>query len=261
MTNEIVDIILLSYNYKEYTMMAIESLLSNTDYPFRLICVDNASIDGTKEYLLDLKKKHPSIELVLKEEVDGGYSSGVNSGLELSKSKYLCLASNDLIFHKADWLRQMVQTMESDPKIGIVGVKLLYPNGTIQHGGASFDQNNEWFHLGRNAPREERTVIEELPGVTSALCLVRREALPNRKWNDWPQGMWNDVHECCLLRKNGWKIFYNGFVEVYHFESRTQDREYYSKWGAQMNLNHDRFKKEWNEWLKKDKEKNGELYK
>lgn len=80
-----VDIIMLNYNALEMTKMCISSLFKNTDYPFNLILVDNASSElGTKEYLNSLTKEHQNVTVHFNEVPDSGFAAGNNTGLRFS---------------------------------------------------------------------------------------------------------------------------------------------------------------------------------
>ena len=102
--NYICDIVVLTWNNLDITKQFIDSLLASTEVPFRLIIIDNASSDGTREYLLSLKDSEKcSLEVVLNDK-NKGFVAGMNQGLRLSNAEYVFLVNNDLIFSKG-WHR------------------------------------------------------------------------------------------------------------------------------------------------------------
>jgi len=254
---EPIDVIMLSYNNLELTRQAIESLYAHTNYPFRLIVVDNASDDGTQEYLKSLK--YPNLTLVLEQERDSGYCEGMNKGLKEVKSEIYGVVQNDMIFFEDNWLRELVLTINSDPKIGIVSCKLLYPDGTIQFGGGTFDQFGNWYHVGRGKPKLLCSTLREIPATTSALMLVRKQAFSHFDESYIGVASWNDIDMSLRVRQAGWKIVYCPFAEVIHLESKTalaDMREFQKQWTNNSKL----FYSRWLEFLKKDMQEHPELY-
>lgn len=116
------DIVIAVWNLKEYTKNCIESIIKNTEYPYRLIITDNGSEAETKEYLESLKddprlKTHDYT--LIRNEENLGATKALNQGLELSKGKYAMILNNDTIMTKG-WLAEMVNIAELSDDIGIV---------------------------------------------------------------------------------------------------------------------------------------------
>lgn len=117
-------IIIVTHNNLEYTRRCLESISRKTNYdPFELIVVDAHSTDGTLEYLqsetkvrlLALDKNYP-------------YSYSLNRGIQAAKGEYLCFLNNDILAIQPDWLKILIECVESDTEIGIVGPKFCDPN-------------------------------------------------------------------------------------------------------------------------------------
>jgi GT2 family glycosyltransferase len=143
-----VDVFMLTWNLKDYTMGAVDTLLRVTEYPFHLYINDNGSVDGTREYLKKTAKKDKRVTLILHDKLESSLCQALNECLRASRSPYVCVVQNDEIFVSGKWLGELVKTLEKDPKIGMVGAKLLYPNGTIQHAGTSIRQEIKVVPLG-----------------------------------------------------------------------------------------------------------------
>ncbi len=108
-----VNIGMVTYNRLEFTRQAIEALLSNTDFPNVLTVVDNASTDGTREYLRALHARGAIKNLVLLEENVGvAKASNLAWSLEPGADWYLKL-DNDIVIRKKDWLAGMVDVAET----------------------------------------------------------------------------------------------------------------------------------------------------
>ncbi len=120
--NEKVDIILVTYNRKNFLERTIKSIYEYTKYPYRLFVVDNASTDGTDHYL-KTAKLHGFIHdyLLLKE--NGGEASGLSDGFEFAKNsrngvgKYIVATQDDLLPPNLTpcWLERMIHLAEKYP--------------------------------------------------------------------------------------------------------------------------------------------------
>lgn len=114
-TKKICSIIVLSYNQADYTKKCLESIRKYTSYPYEIIVIDNASNEETILYL----EKQKDIILVKNTE-NKGFAGGCNQGVELAKGEYIMLLNNDTIVTK-NWLTNMVELMETDKEIAMVG--------------------------------------------------------------------------------------------------------------------------------------------
>jgi GT2 family glycosyltransferase/2-polyprenyl-3-methyl-5-hydroxy-6-metoxy-1,4-benzoquinol methylase/tetratricopeptide (TPR) repeat protein len=108
-------IILVTFNELPYTKICLDSLRLRTDEPYELIVVDNGSTDGTVDYL----RAQSDIRLIENKE-NRGFPAAVNQGLSVAKGEQLLLLNNDTIL-TTGWLRRMLDVLDSDPQIGLVG--------------------------------------------------------------------------------------------------------------------------------------------
>lgn len=110
-------IIILTYNNLEYTKLCLESIEKYTDKnQYELIIIDNASTDGTKEYL----KTKNNIKVIYNTE-NRGFPIGCNQGIELANKKNdICLLNNDVIV-TPNWLENLQKSLYSKRTIGAVG--------------------------------------------------------------------------------------------------------------------------------------------
>ena len=116
------DIVIAVWNLKKYTKNCVESIIKNTDYPYRLILVDNGSLPETRDYLeslkLDRRLKDHGYTLIRNEE-NLGATKALNQGLQVSKGDYAMILNNDTVVCKG-WLSEMVRVAEFSKEIGIV---------------------------------------------------------------------------------------------------------------------------------------------
>src|SRR5262245_36921432 len=118
MTDKICDIIICVWNNKEVTRECIESIAKNTQYPYRLVLIDNASGEETQTYLESLKKDPRFKVIIIRNEENLGNTKAVNQGLTATDAPYVVNLDNDTYVAEG-WLTEMVKVAESDPQIGM----------------------------------------------------------------------------------------------------------------------------------------------
>ena len=167
--------------------------------------------------------------LVCKEE-NSGFSSTVNHGLRLAlaEGKDALLVNQDVQFVDAGWLEAMVERTDSEGRpAAVVGAKLLYPNGLIQHGGIHHSRLYGWydhrFHFGP-ADLPEANLPAVCP-VTGALQLIRHATLEALGLYDESFIMgYEDVDYCLRVFDAGLECVYEPAAWALHHESALRGR-------------------------------------
>ena len=235
-----VTIIVPAYNQAEMTEKCLYSLAANTgDEPnYRVVVIDNGSTDWTM-YLLHAMEG--DIEVV-SNDTNLGFAEACNQGAEWAQaSDYLLFLNNDTE-PRQHWLEAMVDLADSDPKIGIVGAKLLYPGtGRVQHAGLVM-QGGTPQHIYRGVDQNDPRVLVErdLDMVTGACLLVRTEIFTELGGFDseYINGV-EDVDLCLRARECGWRVVYCPDAVLEHHEGSSEGRfDHVSE-----NLN--RFREKW----------------
>ena len=245
-----IDIIVLNFNNLEFTKMCIASLYKNTTYPFKLIVVDNASTEpGTKEYFRTLEKEHNNVIVHFNEVPDSGFAEGNNIGLQYADSEFICLLNNDIVIPKRKkWLETLLEHFK-DEKVGLVGCKLLYPNDTIQFAGGhlckdAFTTPKCFYHRGRFQDKELYSKVEEVPQLTFAFVISRKEVF-GKLDEEYKIGTFEDNDKCMELLTKGYKIIYDGRIFLYHYETATQFKRNPQEWNNVQVANQMRFRNRW----------------
>lgn len=119
MANDSVDIIIPVLNETALTKNCLDSIAANTDTPYRIIIIDNASADETKKFLECVRDSYKTVTLVRNEE-NLGWVKAINQGIKLSTSPFVCIMNNDTIVHTAGWLSKLVEVAEMAGDIGLV---------------------------------------------------------------------------------------------------------------------------------------------
>lgn len=120
-------IIIPTFNQLDLLKQCLESVERYTDLPYELIVIDNASTDGTARYLQSLRGQ----VRVRSFDENKGFAAAVNLGLMMAKGTTIVLLNNDILV-TANWLRNMLICLESDPNIGMVGPVTNYISGEQQ---------------------------------------------------------------------------------------------------------------------------------
>lgn len=228
-------IIVLTFNGLELNKKCIKSILKNTEGDFEIVIVDNASSDGTVEYLKSLDDSRINIEY---NKNNVGFAKGNNQAAKVAKGDLLVFLNNDTEVTK-NWLGPLQKAIDSKD-VGVAGAKLLYPDGKIQHAGVAFSPDNMPRHVYRRfdsdfpAANKER----ELQSVTGACLAIKKELFSKIGGFDeeYVNGL-EDVDLCFKVKEMGLKVMYCPDSVVIHHESVSKDRfkhyfrnrEYYLK--------------------------------
>jgi GT2 family glycosyltransferase len=213
-----------------------------------IIIVDNASDDGSREFLQALAAQKEIT--YLRNDPPQPFATSCNRGAHLAKGKYLLFLNNDTVALPG-WLEELVRVAESAPDIGAVGAKLLYPDGTIQHAGVAFHFYTRWnnvgpYHIFRKFPAGHPAVIKqrEFNAVTGACLLTPQAVFINLGGFDERYiNCFEDVDYCLHLRSRGYRIIYTPKAELVHFEGQTEGRNdnvrrsflvLQEKWGSRL---------------------------
>ncbi len=112
-------IIILTQDGLDYTRQCLESILLKTTYPdYEIVVVDNASKDGTLEYLNKIETEQKNFQII-RNQHNEGFSRGNNQGARAAKGEYLIFLNNDTVVTHG-WLTRLIEHLQ-DPSIGIIG--------------------------------------------------------------------------------------------------------------------------------------------
>jgi len=166
-------------------------------------------------------------ERVRVERIEGAfnYSRLNNRGVELSRGSFVALVNNDVEVINGGWLSEMV-SHALRPEVGIVGARLWYPNGTIQHGGVILGGGGIASHAHVGLRNENgyfggANLARNFSAVTAACAVVRREVYLQLGGFDEVNltVTFNDVDFCLRLREAGYWIVWTPHAELVHCES------------------------------------------
>lgn len=221
-TENLVSIIILTWNKLKFTKYCLYYLYKYTTYPnWELIIVDNGSTDNTPQFLKKFQETHENCRIFLNTQ-NLGFAKGNNQGITNAKGHYLVFLNND-VFVTANWLFELINCLKSNPQAGIVGTKLLYPHTRkIQHAGVVFSLKGKPFHIYRNQKSTDKRVNiqKSYDAVTAACMLVKRSLLEVIGGFDerFRLGGYEDVDLCLRARLKKAVILYCPKPGILHYE-------------------------------------------
>ena len=196
------------------------------------IFVDNASTDGTKEFLDRPIQK--VIRGVITNEKNVGFGPAVNQGIRLAlktwPDAHVLVMNNDMELEPG-CIDALVKTLDGVKDAGIVGGKLLFPDGTIQHAGALIGPYGWGQHMGGGVADKDyadTTGPLEVEYTTGALFLIRNELLQVLPGFDeqFAPAYFEEVDFCYSARQLGWKTYYTPDARAIHYENQTGKQIY-----------------------------------
>jgi hypothetical protein len=163
----------------------------------------------------------------------------------------LLLINDDVAPVHADWLDALVAHMQ-DPSVGIVGARLLYGNGMVQHEGVIMGLAHLCEHAGRLRPANQpgphgiATMDRDVSAVTAACLLIRASLYRDLCGMDTGFAIaLNDVDLCLRARQAGWRVVYAAGSVLYHYESLSLGRHYAGRRAALEALEVHRLRDRW----------------
>ncbi len=224
-------IVVVSYNTAACIEACLLSLLE-LHYPgqIEIIVVDNASKDNSVELV---RMRFPDVELVELPD-NKGFAGGASVGMYMASGDIVATVNPDVRLHP-NWLQAVADTL-SVANVGIVGSKILYPDGkTIQHAGGTISYPlATTAHIGRGEPDAEKyNHAKAVQFVTGAALAMRRDVGHALGFFDdeYYPVFYEDVDLCWRANHADLRVIYQPKAIAYHKESITYDREsnlYYS---------------------------------
>ncbi|HZY20064.1 MAG TPA: glycosyltransferase [Ramlibacter sp.] len=115
-----ISVVVLTFNNLALTQACLDSLLTESDYPrLEIVVVDNASTDGSPEWLREWQAAHPEAKVILNER-NLGFAAGNNVGLAAATGDYLVILNNDTVVTRG-WALTLLRHLQADPQVGLVG--------------------------------------------------------------------------------------------------------------------------------------------
>ena len=227
----LVSVIIPNKDEKETLKACIDSIREKTEYPnYEIIIVENNSTtDEIFQYYKELSQD-PRIRL-LRWKKEFNYSAINNYGVRHANGEYLVFLNNDVTVITPGWIKELLGVCQR-PEVGAAGVKLIYPDNTIQHAGCVIGLGGIAGHMFVDMPANrtgylhKASILQDMSAVTAACMMMKRTAFEEAGgFTEKLSVAFNDVDLCLKVRKNHKLIVYDPYVQLYHMESKTRGAE------------------------------------
>ena len=215
--NPKVSIIIPVYNQIHYTYACLVSLLENTQgYDYEIIIADDVSTDATKEI-----DNFVSGLVIARNATNQGFLKNCNNAAKKARGEYILFLNNDTTVEK-DWLSPLIKLLESDKGIGMVGSKLIYPDGRLQEAGGIIWSDGSGWNYGRcdDPNKPEYNYVRDVDYISGAAIMLSRKL-----WEDiggfderYAPAYCEDSDLAFEVRKRGLRVVYQPLSVVVHFE-------------------------------------------
>jgi GT2 family glycosyltransferase len=238
-----VTVVIVNYNVCTFLEQALESVTrAGGGLDLEIIVVDNDSVDGSVEMV---RTRFPQVKLIANDK-NVGFAKANNAAIREARGRYLLILNPDTIVQE-DTLDTLLRFMEGHPEAGMVGCRILNPDGTFaRESRRSFPTPEIAFYkvsgLSRLFPRSRRfarynlTYLPEdevcqVDALSGSCMFVRREAMdhafsdpesPGAGLFDEDFFMYGeDLDWCFRFSEAGWKIYYTPETQIIHFKGES----------------------------------------
>jgi O-antigen biosynthesis protein len=224
-----VGIVIPTRDRADLLAQCVRGLKDKTDYPaYEIVVVDNGSTAPDALALLRDLKRDARFKVV---ERPGPFNfSGLsNDGAKATAAPVLAFVNNDIVVVDSGWLKPLARFAVM-PQIGVVGAKLLFPDGRLQHAGVVLGFGGIAGHLYRRMPADHPgycnrlTVAHEVGAVTAACIAIERykfEAVGGFDAENLPVDL-NDMDLCLRISERGWTSLWTPESVLIHLQSATR---------------------------------------
>ena len=248
----VVSVIVLNWNKSQLTLQCLRHLHRNTvGCPFEIVVVDNGSRPEEFSLLAEATLQFRLIRLAQNRY----FGEANNIGAEAATGEFICFLNNDA-FVQRDWLRPLMEALQTRPRAGGVGPKFLYPDGRLQEAGALISGDGHAIQLGKGGSpcSPEFNKLREVNYISAATFLMRRDVFLRVLGFDlcWEPAYFEDVDLCLKVALLDLAIYYVPESVVVHVENATSlDPTNGLRLDNIVEINRLKFVGRWGEWLVK----------
>ncbi len=210
--------VIVNWNGREILQKCLNSFFVNTAASeCNVVVVDNGSTDGSVEML---QAFFPQVK-ILKNIHNAGFSKANNQGIRFALengAKHILLLNNDIEITDGKWLKEFSDVLESDTKIGIVGCKLLYLDGTIQHAGGIISLRVPYHRGEGEKDTGQYNRVEFIDYVTGAALMIKSAVVGSIGFLDecFTPVFFEDTDWCVRATLYGYKVVYTPKPTLIH---------------------------------------------
>lgn len=243
-----ISVIVLTYNNLKLNKLCTETILSKTAYPnYELILVDNASVDGTRDWLKELDAQNIENVTVILNEDNLGFAGGNNVGIQAASGDYIVLLNNDTVPTRG-WLTAMAKHLQNDSHLGMCGpvtnsigneAKVAVEYHDLD-GLEQFAYRYTWAHNGQE--------FRNVKALALFCTMIRKSVIQQCGMLDdgYKVGMFEDDDYSEAVRTAGWGLAIVDDAFIHHQDGATFKKLDKKKYEAVFKVNLKRFEEKWN---------------
>ena len=247
---------IVTYNSKNIISRTIESVLTETKgVPFKLFVVDNASTDGTADYI---KENYPGVT-VIESKDNCGFGAGHNKVLPFLDSKYHVVINPDIIL-KSDTISELASFADTDETIGLLSPQIRFEDGRIQMLGKKNPTvrylGDHWFHKGDEPSKTmidyctlDRPQDKPFPITNATGCFMFFRTSVFQELGGFDERFFMYLEDCDIARRvsERYKALFYPMADVTHLWERESKKNkklllihirsiltYFAKWGLKF---------------------------
>lgn len=252
----LVSVLIPNKDHSEDLDIVIRSLMEKCTYKnLEIIVIENNSEKPeTWTYYQEVQKKYPQVQVVVWKDIFN-YSAINNFGAGFARGEYLLLLNNDVEIINPDCIEELLGYAQR-PDVGITGAKLFYQDDTIQHAGVVVGLGGVAGHCFPGVARDSAGYMgrdlyaQNYSAVTAACMMVRRSVFEEvGGFEEKLRVAFNDVDFCLRVGQAGYKIVYNPYAQLYHYESKSRGFEDTPEKVARFSSEIDFFQERWRNFL------------
>ncbi|MFT4615106.1 MAG: GT2 family glycosyltransferase [Bacteroidia bacterium] len=235
-------IIIPVFNNWLFTYACLKSIFDHTQGSYEIIVVDNNSTDVTAQMLSSMQGIR-----VITNESNEVFVNACNQAADEAKGEYLLFLNNDTEV-TAGWIEALLEPF-LDPETGIVGAKLIYPDGTLQEAGGIIWTDGSGCNYGHGEdPESPEYCYRKAVDYCSGACLMITQKL----WRElggfdqrYAPAYYEDTDLCFAARDRNYKVIYQPKAQVIHFGGASAGKKTNSGFKRFQDINREKFVDKW----------------
>ncbi len=245
-----VSIVIPCYNQVGYTYACLRSILEYTkDVTYEVIIADDVSTDATANL-----SQYAEGLVIRRNQTNQGFLLNCNQAAEAARGDYILFLNNDTTVTE-HWLSSLVTLIESDASIGMVGSKLVYPDGRLQEAGGIIWSDGSGWNYGRlgNPDSSQYNYVKDVDYISGAAIMLSAALWRQIGGFDerYAPAYYEDVDLAFAVRRAGLRVVYQPLSKVIHFEGISNGTDVNGTGLKRYQVeNAEKFKKKWAQELK-----------